>query len=450
MGQAALSEGTKGRNEPGSRASTGVPVQAILAQLDKILANSAFSHSGRISRFLRFTVEETLEGRGEEINEYKIGLEVFDRNESYDPRIDPIVRVEAGRLRSKLREFYSTDGVNDRILIKIQKGSYVPVFEEPDLSNSTGARVLSRMRRLRDGKTLALLTTAAVAILALYQGAELSRQNRSLQRQLQALRPEAYDPVFAPIWGRFFSPDSQNFVVFGSPVFFSAEGNKLFLRLGTVNEPRNPANESEFSRLRRKFGPLSGPRYDYALMGDAMALQRLTAFFGRAGVSLRAVPAHLATWETISNGNIIFLGAVRMNPLLQRLPVQRNFEWDPDHDWQVVNRNPQPGEPSSYMTPSHWDQMTYAVIASLPGLRPKRRILLVSAHSAPGTIAAVEYVTRIESVRAMNEKMQLSGFAADSSYELLLRVFVDKGTVVKSEYVTDRTTSNSPESHKGP
>jgi serine/threonine-protein kinase len=81
-------------------------------------------------RFLRFTVEHCIDGRGEELKEYLIGVEVFDRRASYDPRLDPIVRVEARRLRSKLKQYYEGDGHDDDIVIELPKGSYVPAFRE--------------------------------------------------------------------------------------------------------------------------------------------------------------------------------------------------------------------------------------------------------------------------------------------------------------------------------
>ena len=75
----------------------------IRSELQKVLAGATFINSERLSRFLAFTTQMTLEGRGRELKEYLIGLEVFDRPpSSYDPRVDPIVRVQAGRLRSKL------------------------------------------------------------------------------------------------------------------------------------------------------------------------------------------------------------------------------------------------------------------------------------------------------------------------------------------------------------
>lgn len=94
----------------------------------RILASRAFARSGRMQRFLEFTVEEALAARGAELKEALVGIAVFDRSEDYDPRIDPIVRVEARRLRAKLEEYYQHEGSTDRVRIEYPRGSYVPVF----------------------------------------------------------------------------------------------------------------------------------------------------------------------------------------------------------------------------------------------------------------------------------------------------------------------------------
>ena len=78
----------------------------IRAELQRILASGIFATADRMKRFLRFVVDETLAGKGDDLNESSLGIEVYDRDETFDPRVDSIVRVDAGRLRSKLREFY--------------------------------------------------------------------------------------------------------------------------------------------------------------------------------------------------------------------------------------------------------------------------------------------------------------------------------------------------------
>ncbi len=93
-----------------------------------MLASALFANSDRMTRFLRFAVEYALNGRAGELKEYVLGTEVFDRNASYDPRLDPVVRVEARRLRSKLGSYYDGEGKNHDLVIEFPKGSYVPRF----------------------------------------------------------------------------------------------------------------------------------------------------------------------------------------------------------------------------------------------------------------------------------------------------------------------------------
>lgn len=101
----------------------------IRIELERILRSRVFIHSRRIRRFLQFVVEECLQQKHHRLKEYLIGLEVFNRQEAFDPRVDSIVRVEARRLRSKLDEYYMTEGQESEIRIQLRKGSYVPTFE---------------------------------------------------------------------------------------------------------------------------------------------------------------------------------------------------------------------------------------------------------------------------------------------------------------------------------
>jgi tetratricopeptide (TPR) repeat protein len=107
----------------------GIPGQEIRSQLERVLRSRAFIQSHRIRRFLQFIVEESLLGQPHRLKEYLIGLEVFDRRDAFDPRVDSIVRVEARRLRHKLEEYYRTEGREDLTRITLRKGSYVPIFE---------------------------------------------------------------------------------------------------------------------------------------------------------------------------------------------------------------------------------------------------------------------------------------------------------------------------------
>lgn len=105
-----------------------VSVEAIRAQLARVTASEAFANAPVLRRFLQHLVDQALAGKADDLKEYALGTDVFDRGGSFDPRVDTIVRVQARRLRSKLQDYYRTEGGSDAILIELPKGHYVPRF----------------------------------------------------------------------------------------------------------------------------------------------------------------------------------------------------------------------------------------------------------------------------------------------------------------------------------
>jgi hypothetical protein len=104
------------------------PPGEVLSALQALVGTEALRISERNRRFLSFVVMQTIEGRSDRIKAYSIGVDVFGRDDSFDPTIDPIVRIEATRLRSALTAYYEGAGLENRVRITIPRGSYVPTF----------------------------------------------------------------------------------------------------------------------------------------------------------------------------------------------------------------------------------------------------------------------------------------------------------------------------------
>ena len=117
-------------------------------ELERILRSETFHQSDRLKRFLTFIVRETAAGRAEELKEYVIGVQVFGKEDSFDPRTDPIVRVQARRLRAKLVRYYRQEGRADPTLIELPKGGYSPIIKRRDAATeprrSVSTALLSR------------------------------------------------------------------------------------------------------------------------------------------------------------------------------------------------------------------------------------------------------------------------------------------------------------------
>jgi TolB-like protein len=134
-----------------------VSEEAIRDELCRILDSTTFIQSNRLSQFLRFTVEMTLEGKAETLKEYLIGTAVYDRNSSYQPNEDSIVRTEARRLRRKLKEYYESMGKDDPVLIEYRPGRYVPLFRLGYSEGNEAAKRNAWQGRISIGGRVAVL-----------------------------------------------------------------------------------------------------------------------------------------------------------------------------------------------------------------------------------------------------------------------------------------------------
>jgi eukaryotic-like serine/threonine-protein kinase len=171
---------------------------AVRAQLDKILASRPFSGADRAIGFLRFVVDKTLSGEADQLKEYVLAVEVLGRKPSFDPRTDPIVRVEAGRLRGRLEEYYQTEGSSDSLLITLPKGGYVPVFERREQWSQ--ARSLFRRWRL---VAWVIASGAALLAVAWYASRRPARAPELIERRLTTNSSET------PVTAAAVSPDGK-------------------------------------------------------------------------------------------------------------------------------------------------------------------------------------------------------------------------------------------------
>jgi Tol biopolymer transport system component len=186
--------------------------EEIRAQLERVLSSAIFADAGRAQKFLRFVVEVALAGRHDEIKESVIGVEVLGRTASFDPRNDPIVRVEAGRLRSRLLSYYQSEGAADTVLIDLPKGGYVPQFQKrPALPAPTSipppGEAAVRPVKTPIASTWGLLAVACALCVLLLLGATWVYLNRTPARE--PMRLSVLPPEGAVLSASAISPDGR-------------------------------------------------------------------------------------------------------------------------------------------------------------------------------------------------------------------------------------------------
>jgi Tol biopolymer transport system component len=148
---------------PTETGASDLPDFAVRAQLDSILASAIFSRSPQLRRFLSFIVEQTLAGHGSRLKEAVLAHELYGKGTDFDAGNDPVVRVDARRLRDKLREFY--EGRSEPIVISLPKGSYVPVFEARSTPRAALPETRPVTHRTRPGVVLGVLAFASIGAM---------------------------------------------------------------------------------------------------------------------------------------------------------------------------------------------------------------------------------------------------------------------------------------------
>jgi len=201
-----------------------VSAAAVHAQLARMLASETFRGAERSKTLLSFIVEEALQGRSGRLKDYTLGAEALGRGDQFDPRVDPIARVEASRLRSRLDTYYATEGASDEVRISLPKGGYVPQFEARAIATTTSQPLRAepadldhsrRVNRLRQSPWLVVGITAGLALLTITASGVFRRGKlqapAAAELRVEITTPPTTDPVSLAI-----SPDGRAIVFVGS------------------------------------------------------------------------------------------------------------------------------------------------------------------------------------------------------------------------------------------
>jgi hypothetical protein len=181
----------------------GIPSDVIKQELDRVLQSKAFRSAEGLSRLLRFVVERSLEGDAESLKEYVLGSQALDRGAGFDPQADPIVRVQAGRLRSKLQDYYHAEGKNNPVRIALPKGGYSPEFRSHQPSNDSISP--SGPQRSQGPALVALLGAAGACAIGFW----LLTPRPRLAPAPAVIRVALNPPADSSIFSFAISPDSR-------------------------------------------------------------------------------------------------------------------------------------------------------------------------------------------------------------------------------------------------
>ena len=195
VGQTGVRPGSD-RGPTGVRPRTDPSDAAIRGQLERLLASATFRQVDRLKRFLNFIVTEAVAGRGDQLKEYVIGVQVFDKESSFDPRADPIVRVQARRLRTRLMRYYREEARPDELIVELPKGGYAPTFKPHETIAGSRRSVGAALVRQNTVAVLPFADHSASRDLGYFCQA-LRQEIITALTSLETLRILAWDPTDA-------------------------------------------------------------------------------------------------------------------------------------------------------------------------------------------------------------------------------------------------------------
>ena len=379
----------------------------------RVVRSTVFAKSERLSSLLTYICETTLKGRGSELNEQHIGHAVFGRKRDYDSSIDGIVRTQASRLRQRLDQYFTGEGVGESLRIEIPKGGYVAVFREqlPDALQAESAPVgppllpapvpaesaNQALRRVWAN----LLPWSLCVVCALFAIAGWLRPAKSSL------------PVVLshPLWSRVFDPSRPTLEVPGDSglvlsYLFTQQGVSLNDYL--VGLYRTPSSVS-FAASNQPI-PLDIANRRYTSIVDLAVAVNLQRIASARGSSLQVRYARDLRPNDLKNGNAILIGAFEGNPWLEMFEPRMKFRLVNDyrqHIFSVLNTSPKTGEPD------HWQstlddplKRVYGVIALMPNLSGNGNVLIVEGTSMAGVEAAWDFVSDDEVLIPVLHQMQ--------------------------------------------
>jgi hypothetical protein len=416
---------------------------AVREQIQRILDSELFRSSELQRRLFKYLAERSLAGEADDLKEYSVGVDALGKPATYDPQRDSTVRLQSGRLRQKLLEYYITQGQADPVLVDFPRGRFKLVFSPREPSATlVSERAASKWRHV----SLALAgVVALMAALCLYFGISLS-----LLKHDYSVVADVWQPALTEFWKPFLTDKNPPLICMGAPML--VRQMPLIIRQPGTDTWEDAVKSGLIERLKRAFPDKEAPRpwYIFTGMGEAQGVFLLGRLFGARVPDLHFVNTLTLTWNEIGENNVVFVGPTKFNLQIQELPAKQDLIVAGPG---IVNLRPQPGEAASIEDGVQNERgdngETYALITCLPGLHGRGNILILAGPWTEGTLAAVEYVTEEPYARELLAHLRLPSGQLPRYFQVLIHAKYRNWVPVEVTYVLHHVLKISEPAGRG-
>ena len=425
--------------------------EAVLRELDRVLASRFFKDATRGRQFLEYVVRYKLEGHIDAIKERTIGTEVFNRPPGYQTGDDSVVRVQASEVRRRLEQFYQSEGLGGTVRIELPLGSYSPVFRnsqkheilkpsEIDLNpaHRERDRVNFLGRRWRAWRVLTVCACLIVGVAILVQHYYWS------PRTATEASSRDRDAQLTSFWKK---PSSSNGVVvaFTNPEFLESNSGELFPYSGSTIADRGAISERPYGQTNRRgisSGGRSEPLYfedGFTGTGEVFAVSSLAEMLPGMDIKMNLLRSRALQASEFRDHDIVFLGSPSVNGLLEKVKLPKRFVFRFDRGqalWESEIEDTSAQSSSSRFfrilrDPStHVIQSDYGVFQVFPGPSVGHRIILLAGLTTTGTQGAAAFATTLDGLVQVRKLLGLANRTSDplpEYFECLLRVDAARG-----------------------
>jgi hypothetical protein len=402
-------------------------------QIQRIVSSKAFKTSEVHRNLFNYLAEKSLGGEAHNLKEYTVGLDVFGKPASYDPRQESVVRMHVGRLRQKLAEYYRTEGADDAVIVDLPKGGFGLTFElrpvplaPPPVERVAPATPVPAPRRF-SGREVALAAALLVALVATtYLGVRLSSVKKV---ETAAPAPGPWTADLQTLWAPLLTSDRPLMVTLAT-----GAAN------GSAPSPSGAATNAS---------SVTG-------VGTANAAFLLGQFLGQRKHNVFPIRSDVLSMGEIAMGDVIFVGPTVGKPQIQAIPpVDAAFVLTPEG---VRNVKPGPGEspfmadaPAARGGAQDVVEESHALISNLPGLYGNGSILYFEGNQIASVMGAVQAMTDPDLASQLVGRLKKPDGTLPRYYQVVLKVRAMDETPVDISYVAHRelTISKRPLAVRG-
>jgi hypothetical protein len=414
------------------------------AQIDRILRSNTFRSAEGLRKLLRFLADRLAAGDADQLKEYSVGIDGLGKRADYDPRQDSTVRIQVGRLRHKLADYYRSEGLDDPYIVEIPKGhfklSLTPrpvstptVVERPTVPTQTPTRPFL-MWGLAGGLLIAIAWAAVASV-------QLRRE-----QQTSAVFRSMWTPGLEQLWEPFLSARRPVIVAIEDPPFAQFSGYGVYREMN-LNSWADIEKSARIAQIRKLLGnPDMTPSHYYAPVGEVSAAFLLGRLLGPRVPALSLSVVRDLSWQQLASHNVIYVGAsVFFTDRFNALPAAIDFDYDYARGG-IEDAHPGPGEPAFYpeqLQNASESGELYAIVTHVPGPSGSGDVTSFTSMRTPSRLGAVQWFTDPAHATELAGKMKNSAGRMPRYYQVLLKVKFKDSVPTQISYVLHHDLNGS-------